>query len=170
MQQPYAPQPVRSNTPFRYVVVAAATLVALAALVLVGVLLYPRAVGVEQAAATPVAATPAPPVSVVASPPTVYVQQPAAPRTVTVPVPASSDSGPGGYSCGTVGEYSIWVNNGNVPCTSAVRVTSQWLSTGTTPGAGAGPAGTPLSWTCSADVSAAGLCTSKMGSTFTINR
>lgn len=150
-----APVPPASPGAPHPLVVVALTVVALAVLTLVGVLLYPW----------------------VATPGTVVTAVPAAaPTTVVVPAPASSGSSSGSssgaYSCGSANGYAIEVQNGNVPCTSARWVTTMWTTDGTTPMNGAGPAGTPYSWSCSSTATSTevGSCVSRMGSTFTITR
>ncbi len=141
----YAVQPVPAAEPdrgaFRWVALACGTLLVLGALVLAGLLLVPRS--------SPV---------MVASGSSSPVVVPVAAPTSHLVVPA------GGYSCGLASGHGVVVENGTVPCDHARTVAAQWLSTGTTPGYGAGSAGTMYSWTCSTTNSGAGWCTSKMGS------
>jgi hypothetical protein len=146
-QQPaYPPAPGHASDAFRYVALACGTLLAIAALLLAGMVLLPRT-----AAPVVVAGTASSPV----------VATVADPSTPTVPA--------GGYSCGSTGSgHVVVVENGTVPCDHAVEVAATWLSSGTTPGSGLGSAGTLYSWTCSAKADGGGRCTSKMGSHLTI--
>ncbi|MDL5159009.1 hypothetical protein [Actinomycetospora termitidis] len=137
---PSYPEPEHGSGAFRYVALACATVVAIGALVLAGMVLIPRdAAPVVVAGSSPVIA----PVS--------------SGSTMTVPA--------GGYACGLTGSgHAVVVENGTVPCDHAVEVAAMWLSTGTTPGGGLGSAGTMYSWTCSPRGDGGGRCTSKMGS------
>lgn len=151
----YVQEPPRSGSDtFRYVALGCVTVMVLAGVALAAVLLIPRASDQQ------VAVAPASQPTVVASPPS----------TVVVPAsPAGSgSSGSGGYSCGSTSGHAVYVNNGTVPCNHALEVAQQWLTYGTTPGNGLGPAGTMYSWTCTSTGSDGGYCTSRMGSHLSI--
>ncbi|MCD2196119.1 hypothetical protein LQ327_22360 [Actinomycetospora endophytica] len=140
-----AAPPPQESTVFRYVALACGTLLVIGALVLVGLMLIPRA-----AAPVVVAGSSAP-----------------APLVATVTAPSTAT---GGSSCGTTASgHSVTIVNGTVPCDHAVTVATQWLSSGTTPGYGEGSAGTMYSWTCTTTTSGGGWCTSKMGSHLSIS-
>lgn len=168
-QAPYPPAP-RAGM-FHYTALVVGALVALAALATAVLLLYPRSSPVAVVTEQPVAAqrpVPAVPTAVQPPPTTVYLQPQStvivSPLTVVQPYAPA----PGSYSCGTAEGHVVYINNGNVPCGDALTVALQWINTGTTPGYGAGSAGTVNSWSCTNLGSASGFCTSKMGSHLTI--
>ena len=152
---PYVVQPAppaQGSGVFRYVALGCGTLLVLGALVLVGLMVIPRA-------ATPV---------VVAAGTTTGGGE-SGPVVGTVASSGSVGTVPaGGYSCGTTASgHSVTIVNGTVPCDHAVTVAAQWLSSGSTPGDGEGSAGTMYSWTCTTS-GGGGWCTSKMGSHLSI--